>query len=1257
MPTQRIAYLEAVVGADITNFRRSMREVRGDVGLLSDKLRGMSRIGRNLTFGLTVPLIAAGTAAVKFASEFDAAMSNVRSIQQMTNNEFSELSDQVLNFGAQIRSGPQAAAESLYTVFSSGITNTADAFELMEHSAVTAEAGLANLAVTTEALTALILAYGRENVSAADASNMLTRTVQVGVGEMGEFAGAIGLVIPDAVALGVSINQLGGHWAFLTQQGSGASRSATNLAGVMRKLLKPTEKMKEAFSALGVASGRELLLIHNGDLRNALIAVNDALGDTPEALSEAFNEVRSARAARTFMNNMEAYTASIDEFNEAVEGSTMRAHGEQMKSFAAQVDLTTSALRAAAIVIGDRIMPQLRPLLTVVRDVALGVSQLPGPIIASALAFAAAAAAIGPLIWGLTALVSPLTLIVGAVVGMATLYRSNFGGMKDAIVEASTTISEPLDTIKSAVSEFFDTVFGDEDTPSFVDTVNEIMSPSGIVTDIKIPINAGMTLWGVYYESDFATDLQSKFTYSEFMKMALTALGVDDARLIQAGSVLSLPVHTEGVTRMDKWKFDSWVHNQNLADWAEEGRTTVSERVSTAFTTAWATIKPAVSTLFGNIRTWILEEGLPTALNIGTNLMFQIAWWFRASEGQGSVVQTAIEELFDGNFMAAIEAVAPGIAAFFRTELIEKLPLQLAQSWDMFKIAGTLLFNRLGNWMIETGVPTLSRAFGTIMGNVGVAIARGISGALGFAADEAREGDANTLVDATIGPFAEGMTDAIGDADLNIGETVVAGLVASIGGAMALGLLLPRLLFIGPLFSAAFRVAMLAGRATARLFGVASSFIGKFTTATGAAAKGAPGLAWGAMLGGALSGVLAGVVIYSLMSQTQRDAVAQGVLDAFMPGSNDLDQWRDDFAAGFLTTLASAAELVDKGGASAFALNLRAAATPAASNPEELRNLMQNLLNQAGITGDFDLPATVTLSEDSITFTVPPGANASLAADMHNVLAASMQLGEFDMSTEMGVAAVNTLTEFTDALWDIEESGEMRDAFVSSFPVKSAGKELAEDLATATITPMEMAFANAVASGEGNPAQIAESLVAPIREAMLQTFAAPDGTAYIALTEFFTHYSKTYGDLLGVSAATGPLISIAVTSFATVVSFQFTLIRNSADDAHSAISGLLRALRDLQAFQDAGFSTSNFGGARAGGGPVRPSEHYIVGERGPELFSPNTAGYIIPTAQVGGGAAGASTYIDTLVIEEAHDIETILLSLRKMGINLERANR
>ena len=51
-----------------------------------------------------------------------------------------------------------------------------------------------------------------------------------------------------------------------------------------------------------------------------------------------------------------------------------------------------------------------------------------------------------------------------------------------------------------------------------------------------------------------------------------------------------------------------------------------------------------------------------------------------------------------------------------------------------------------------------------------------------------------------------------------------------------------------------------------------------------------------------------------------------------------------------------------------------------------------------------------------------------------------------------------------------------------------------------------------------------------------------------------------------------------------------------------------------------GIEERRFGGARALGGPVAGGSSYLVGERGPELFTPSSSGNITPNHAMGGGA-------------------------------------
>jgi ethanolamine utilization microcompartment shell protein EutS len=53
---------------------------------------------------------------------------------------------------------------------------------------------------------------------------------------------------------------------------------------------------------------------------------------------------------------------------------------------------------------------------------------------------------------------------------------------------------------------------------------------------------------------------------------------------------------------------------------------------------------------------------------------------------------------------------------------------------------------------------------------------------------------------------------------------------------------------------------------------------------------------------------------------------------------------------------------------------------------------------------------------------------------------------------------------------------------------------------------------------------------------------------------------------------------------------------------------------------------SLFGGARAMGGPVSSGKSYLVGERGPEIFTPTSAGNVISNEKSTSGGQGGSTY-------------------------------
>ncbi|MDM0024073.1 phage tail tape measure protein [Variovorax saccharolyticus] len=77
-------------------------------------------------------------------------------------------------------------------------------------------------------------------------------------------------------------------------------------------------------------------------------------------------------------------------------------------------------------------------------------------------------------------------------------------------------------------------------------------------------------------------------------------------------------------------------------------------------------------------------------------------------------------------------------------------------------------------------------------------------------------------------------------------------------------------------------------------------------------------------------------------------------------------------------------------------------------------------------------------------------------------------------------------------------------------------------------------------------------------------------------------------------------------------------------------SGIGDALKGFDFSKVIGSVVGMFGGARASGGPVDGGMSYLVGENGPEMFTPNTAGAIIPNHALSGGAPTVNNFSFTV---------------------------
>ena len=607
---ERLAYLEAVIGADITQFRRGMAEVRNESGLLSERSKGLSAVGRTMTYTLTAPLLAIGTLAASAAGEFDENMRNVNAIARMSESQLHSLSQETLEWGKNTRSGAIEASDALYTVYSAGVTNAEQAMRIMQVSTLTAEAGLADLTVTTEALTATLLAYSNKTEAFTwRASNAITAMVALGVGEMETFAHSMSKPLTTAARLGVQVEELFATMAFLTQRGESPAKASTQTFRLLAGLIKPAKGMKAALSKLGVSGAKELIAQY-GSLQAAILAVVDTTDGSLESINKLWANVLGARGVTTLTSDVDAWNEALEEFDRLLPEATMLAHAEQMKSFKSQVDKLKKSFEAVSIVIGDQVIPVVTSLMAKMTTFFIKITDANPKLIKMGVAFAGIVAAVGPLLWILPSILNPMTLIIAGLGLLSAAFLTDFNSIRTTIKTKVETITGDLDPLFADLTNLWNILFpSTEETDkdkSILDMLNISRPTSDQMKEVFTP-ETPVSLWSLF-EASIAKD--EGFSWHWFMDAAAKAGWTGGA--IPAGQTLVIEYDgveidiAGGVGGFD----ELYMHLTETEGYAQPdvAPLTFGERFKKAIDFVLTSIKQHFVDIFNNIKTYLQTE-------------------------------------------------------------------------------------------------------------------------------------------------------------------------------------------------------------------------------------------------------------------------------------------------------------------------------------------------------------------------------------------------------------------------------------------------------------------------------------------------------------------------------------------------------------------------------------------------------------------------------------------------------------------------
>ncbi len=341
------------------------------IGKITSKIAGLAKAGLAAAASIASAGLAIGALAgvavfglaIRAASKFENRMTEISTL--LTGDVVPAMDHFKIAIKDMSKELPQTADElgaGLYDVLSAGITDTAEAMDVLRISAKAGIAGLSDTKVAADAVTTVLNAYNLSASLASDVSDLMFTTIRLGKTTFEQLAPKIGFVVATASAAGVAFGELSAAIATLTAGGIKTEQTVTSLNQAILSFVKPTEGMQDALKAIGIESGTAA--IKQLGFKGALDAVIGTTDGSIESITELFESVEALKAVLGLTGvSSERFTQSLAEMGIAG-GATEIAFTKMSATFSNQFKLLRNIINVVLIDIGEKLLPTLTRTIT-----------------------------------------------------------------------------------------------------------------------------------------------------------------------------------------------------------------------------------------------------------------------------------------------------------------------------------------------------------------------------------------------------------------------------------------------------------------------------------------------------------------------------------------------------------------------------------------------------------------------------------------------------------------------------------------------------------------------------------------------------------------------------------------------------------------------------------------------------------------------------------------------------------------------------
>lgn len=394
---------------------------------------GIKSVGTSLTKYISAPLSAAAISVFKFGKDFESELAKVVGLVGVARKQVDEWGTEILDLAPKLGKAPKELAEALFFVTSAGIKG-AEAMDVLTMSGKASAAGLGETKTIADLVTSAMNAYGKENLSAAQATDIVAMAVRQGKAEAAELAATMGAVLPLASEMGVTFAEVAAAQASMTRTGTNAAEASTQLKSIMAGLLKPAKQAEETLNNMGTSSAELRKKIKNEGLLSTLMelrSMTKKYGE--ETMARVFPNIRALMGVLDLMGaNLESNIDIFAEVNNAT-GTLDDAFQAVTGTLDFKWNQAISKAKATAILFFDsikkRMIPMLENVMKVLDFVGNKFKTLPDNVKDGIMSFLGIVATVGPVLLGIGAIVGVIAGSITAVASVFSILAGIFAAM------------------------------------------------------------------------------------------------------------------------------------------------------------------------------------------------------------------------------------------------------------------------------------------------------------------------------------------------------------------------------------------------------------------------------------------------------------------------------------------------------------------------------------------------------------------------------------------------------------------------------------------------------------------------------------------------------------------------------------------------------------------------------------------------------------------------------------------------------------